>query len=156
MSLVYANGPYAVVEEALSSLATGTPLTQAQIQQIAAIAMGAAVAVEVFPGGYYCDGDTVIVPTSTVDGFVYSRAQLEYLPFPYSTARASAYTPGQTTPPSLAARGAGGNLLEMYGWYVDKATGVVHLRTGYYVQGGSETDPNDGTVCVVVVGNRNR
>ena len=157
MSLVYIHGPYSVTEEDLANFNAGNIPTQAQLQQVLSIAMGAAVRSENFNGGWYRNGDTVPVPTSPVDGYVYSRAELLYSLMGLCTMPpGGGFVVGQTAFPGTSARGGAGQLLSLQGWYVDQATGVVTLNTHYFVTGGAETPTADGVVQIMIHGIRNR
>lgn len=163
MSLIFGSGPYAVSEINLAALTTGTALTQAQIQQIAAVAMAAAVRTEHFVG-FYHSGDTVTLPVSPVDGYSYARTECIYFHAPYSSTPPSSLTPGQISEPGVlgggvSGRGGAGQLLELKQWYIEQLgetnPGLVHLLTNYYVTNGSESPTNDGIVLVLTIAVRN-
>jgi hypothetical protein len=59
------------------NLAADQPLTDYDLTKISNNAKFAAVRPETFYG-WYKNGETVVVPTSPVDGYAYGRAELEY------------------------------------------------------------------------------
>ncbi|KKL23919.1 hypothetical protein LCGC14_2420570, partial [marine sediment metagenome] len=82
-------------------------------------------------------GSTVPLPTSPVDGYTYARSELVYMAIRQDT----------SNPGSI------GSLLTLHG-FVRQDTGVVTLNTFYFVQGGSQTNTNNGTLRVITIGLR--
>src|SRR4051812_4017239 len=107
-----------------------------------------AVRLEVFAGVYH-DGDTVPLPVSTVDGYVYSRDELYYL-----------WAPQNTGNPSSNWVSAGPPWTLWYvGYKVDQATGQVSCATGY--RGNQDhkdrtMQTQDGVLQVWTVAQRSR
>jgi hypothetical protein len=82
------------------------------------------------------DGDTLLPPISPADGYVYSPSELMYiwaLRFGYNYKSCKPSAKGQL-------------LLESTN--VDQATGKVSILKAYYVQGGQQTNTNDGILAV--------
>lgn len=105
----------------------------------------AAVRYETF-WGCYRNGETVVLPVSPADGYVYSRAELLYSHSFYWTGAATGALNGtQTRPPRGATSGAG-NMLQ-FGADVSQLSGVVSTYVSYYAS--SETDTNDGILLVI-------
>jgi hypothetical protein len=105
------------------------------------------VRLEVFTGLYH-DGDTVILPTSAVDGYNYQRSELIYLWVPVNTGNASTQwaTDG---PPWTMWYGA---------WSVDQITGAVACAVGY--RGNDDhkdrqANTKDSTLQVFTIAQRN-
>jgi hypothetical protein len=142
-----------------ANLAADQPVTDYSLTKISNNAKFAAVRPETFYG-WYRHGETVVLPTSPVDGYHYSRAELEYDVAAWSTrAPASdAVTNGTLTKPARAPSQAGaGNLLACDFWVEEKNEpnpGLVHCYVSYYVQGGAETPTTDGFVKVRTIATR--
>lgn len=121
-----------------------TPLTQDKIAlgvHVAAISDNAAfgmVRPEFFQG-YYRSADTIPVPISTVDGYIYSRSELVYIWSIYATANPD--TGWITGPDSLW----------YMNWNVDQSTGEVTCVEWYRPWASSPAQSADGTLLVTVV-----
>jgi hypothetical protein len=142
-----------------ANLAADQPVTDYTLTKISNNAKFAAVRPETFYG-WYRSGESVVLPTSAVDGYHYTRAELEYEIAASSTrAPASgAATNGATTKPGIASGNSGaGNLYWTDFWVEEKneaSPGLVHCFVSYYVQGGAETITNDGFVKVRTIATR--
>jgi hypothetical protein len=105
------------------------------------------VRLEVFTGLYH-DGDTVILPTSDIDGYNYQRSELMYLWVPINTGNPSTQwaTDG---PPWTMWYGA---------WSVDQTTGAVACAVGY--RGNNDhkdrqANTKDSTLQIFTIAQRN-
>ena len=140
-----------------TNLAADQPVTDYSLTKISNNAKFAAVRPETFYG-WYKDGETVAIPTSPVDGRVYSRQELEYEIAAWCSRAPAGATNGATTKPSRSNGNSGaGNLYLMDFWVEEKNEanpGRVHCFVSYYVQGGAETPTNDGFVKVRVIATR--
>lgn len=140
-----------------SNLAADEPVTDYALQKISNNAKFAAVRPETFYG-WYKNGETVKVPTSLVDGYVYSRQELEYDIAAWCTRLPSETANGATTKPARASGNSGaGNLYYCDFWVEEKNEdnpGLVHCVVSYYVEGGAETPTNDGYVKVRTIATR--
>lgn len=110
----------------------------------------AAVRIETIFMGFYKHGDTVGTPISPVDGYPYSRSEIQY-DFTWTSTRAPAigFLSGQALLPVIAA----GQPSNFY-WKtadIDDSTGIVSLQVSYFVQTVSETITHDGIVKVYAV-----
>lgn len=125
-------------------------LTDDSMVKISQNAKFAAVRAEIIFMGFYKHGDTIGVPTSPVDGYAYSRAEV-MMDFTLFSTRppASGFISGQATAPGIGAS----QPANLYWFIVDinDATGVVSITTSYYKQGGAETTQNDGIVKVYAI-----
>jgi hypothetical protein len=95
---------------------------------------------EYFGPTAYANGDTIPVPTSTVDSYVYSRSELQYIPVWSDTSN-------QT----------GSNLrLPLFFGSIDPNTGVVTLHVWRLPPGGAYVDDDDALarISVMVVARR--
>jgi hypothetical protein len=104
---------------------------------------------EVFGAGIYHDGDTVPLPVSTIDGYVYSRAELYYLWAPQNTGNPASNWVSAGAPWTL--------------WYlaykVDQVTGLVSCAGGY--RGNQDhkdrqMQTQDGVLQVWIIAQRQR
>lgn len=98
---------------------------------------------EVFQAEYH-DGDTVVLPTSTIDGYTYGRDECQYLWALRSTANASTHF--LTGPGSLW----------FCSWLVDQATGDVFCNEHYRTSGSDSQKTSDGTLLVFTIGQRQK
>lgn len=96
---------------------------------------------EVFQGEYK-DGDTVALPTSTIDGYVYGRDELLYVWALRSTANFDTHF--------LTGPGA----LWFCAWLVDQTTGDVSCVEHYRTSGSDSAKTSDGKLLVFTVGQR--
>jgi hypothetical protein len=134
-----------------STFDAGGPLTSASMKSLNADAKFGAVRNEQF-WGYYRNGETVALPTSPIDGYEYSRAELLYSWSIYWTASAPSACNGTHTP-STGATGGAGTFLQMRS-NVDQSTGAVSTMVSYYKS--SQTDTTDGILMVMIHAQRNR
>lgn len=88
----------------------GSALTQTLARALSNNAKFAAVRMESFDAGYYADGDTIALPTSST-GYVYSKAECQFWPVLASFRSPSSHTPGQSTFPALSGSNAGSGTL---------------------------------------------
>lgn len=141
-------------EVLLAALGTGLPLTSAVLKALNSTVKFAAVRTEFFYG-YYCDGDTVGLPISLIDGYQYAREELRYIGSLYWTGAAKGACGGTLAEPNTGATSAPGQLLQC-GYYVDPNTGVVSCTASYYADSGQQGDTNDGVLMVHTVAKRMR
>lgn len=139
-----------------STLAAGQPVTDDVMLKISHNAKFSAVRTEIMFMGFYANGNTIPLPTSPVDGYTYTRAEVQYFWMIYSNrSPASGFVAGQASPPAQASsqpQAAPYNFPG--GWDIDDATGVVTLRTTYYTAGGSEVVTADGIIKVYAICSR--
>lgn len=132
-----------------TAIAAGQPLTDDAITKISHNAKAAAVRNERIYMGFFKNGDTVGLPSSPVDGYSYSRAEVQYDFTRYAIrAPAAGFVSGQAARPAQANSQPAG----LY-WFVtdvDDATGAVFMQTSYW-NGSTETITNDGIVKVYAV-----
>ena len=140
-----------------SNLAADKPVTDYSLTKISNNAKFAAVRPETFYG-WYRDGETVALPTSPVDGYHYTRAELEYEVAAWCSRSPAGPTNGALTKPARANGNSGaGNLYLMDFWVEEKneaSPGLVRCLVSYYIEGGAETVTNDGFVKVRVIATR--
>ena len=103
--------------------------------------------------GYYANGETVALPVSPADGYVYSRSELRYSFGFYWTGGATGACNGTLTPPARGATSGQGQMIQ-FGGNVDQATGAVATVVSYYKT--SQTDTNDGILLVITHAQRSR
>jgi hypothetical protein len=141
-----------------SNLAADQPLTDYSLTKISNNAKFAAVRPETFYGSYR-NGETVLVPVSPVDGYGYSREELEYEVAAWCSRSPAggAATNGATTKPARAsANGGNGSLFMMDFWVEEKNEpnpGLVHSEVHYW-NGSTEDITNDGFVKVRTIATR--
>ena len=129
-------------------LVGGQPVTDDLLTKISHNGKLGIVRCEIFDAGFFGPGDTVAVPTSPVDGYVYPRAELvAEIQFRSSRSPAPGYTPGQATFPVLNNVSPGsGAVLEMpYNVQISPTTGALTVQC-YYAGNGAQ---NTGTVKVI-------
>lgn len=139
-----------------SSLAADQPLTDYCLTKISNNAKFAAVRPETFYG-WYKDGETVQIPSSPVDGYQYSREELEYDIAASCTQPPEGATNGSQTPPARSHSWHGGDIYWTYFRVEEKNEpnpGLIHCTVSYYVPGGAETVTNDGFVKVRTIATR--
>jgi len=140
-----------------ANLAADQPVTDYTLTKISNNAKFAAVRPETFYG-WYKHGESVALPTSPVDGYHYTRAELEYEIAAFCTRLPIGATNGATAKPAMASGNSGaGNLYWTDFWVEEKNEanpGLVHCLVSYYVQGGAETVTNDGYVKVRTIATR--
>lgn len=116
-------------------------LTQTNIQQLNKNAKLSAVRSQIFYSGAYSNGQTVPVPTSPVDGYVYSRAELVYIAFWIHT----------VDPTTHITSGPGRVRTKDFG--INVSTGVISTEVSYW-DGHHETFTTDGLLGVIVFAQR--
>lgn len=161
MNLTLSKQPANFSQIADSSFNTGATLTQAILQALSNNAKFAAARNEEFYG-YYINGQTVVLPVSPLDGYLYSRAELSYICSPYWTAAMLPDTWGTLIgdngidaygglAPTARGYATGPGQITRVQQTVDQSTGLVTLATTY--GGGSTTD---GVVMVTTIARRMR
>jgi len=141
-----------------TNLAADEPLTDYSLTKISNNAKFAAVRPETFYG-WYKNGETVLLPVSPVDGYHYSRAELEYEVAAWCSRSPAggAATSGATTKPARAnSNDASGTLFLMDFWVEEKNEanpGLVHCEVHYWTD-GTETATNGGFVKVRTIATR--
>lgn len=140
------------------NLAADQPLTDYDLTKISNNAKFAAVRPETFYG-WYKNGETVMIPVSPVDGYVYARAELEYTVAAWCSRSPAggAATNGALTKPARADVNDGpGTLFLMDFWVEEKNEtnpGLVHCEVHYW-NNGSEVSTNGGFVKVRTIATR--
>lgn len=141
-----------------SAIAADQPLTDYSITKINNNAKFGAVRPETFYG-WYKDGETVQLPTSPVDGYVYSRQELEYEVAAWSSRSpvSGVSANGALSMPARAnTNPAAGSLFDMWFQVEEKNEanpGLVHCFTSYW-DSGNETQTNGGMVKVRTIATR--
>lgn len=141
-----------------TNLAADQPVTDYSLQKISNNAKFAAVRPETFYG-WYKNGETVLIPTSPVDGYVYSRQELEYdvAAWDSRSPASGASANGALSKPVRANLNEGpGSLFDMYFWVEEKNEanpGLVHCFVSYW-NNGVETQTSAGTVKVRTIATR--
>jgi hypothetical protein len=139
-----------------SNLAADQPVTDYTLQKVSNNAKFAAVRPETFYG-WYKDGETVKIPTSPVDGYVYQRAELEYDIAAWCSRSPSGATNGALVKPARNSVNDGpGSLFLMDFWVEEKNEanpGLVHCVVHYWT-GSTETPTNGGFVKVRTIATR--
>lgn len=140
-----------------SNLAADEPVTDYTLQKISNNAKFAAVRPETFYG-WYKNGETVKIPTSAVDGYVYNRQELEYEVAAWCTRPASGATNGSQTKPDRASTNGGAGCILWCDFWVEEKNGgnpgLVHCSVSYYDHEGHEWPTNDGFVEVRTIATR--
>ena len=141
-----------------TNLAADQPLTDYSLTKISNNAKFAAVRPEMLYG-WYKNGETVLLPVSPVDGYHYSRAELEYEVAAWCSRSPAggAATSGATTKPARAnSNDASGTLFLMDFWVEEKNEanpGLVHCEVHYWSD-GTESATNGGFVKVRTIATR--
>src|SRR5574337_579696 len=146
--------PYDVSD---SVLAAGQPLDADAAIKLNHNAKFGIVRPEVFYAGFFRDGDTVPLPTSPVDGYVYSLDEVQFKSILASTLPPGAgFASGQTAMPATGTSSAPvkGYTLRHFISDVDDLTGTVTIITSYYRPDGSESVTHDGFAKVWILGQR--
>ena len=130
----------------------GNPITASNMKSLNADAKFSAVSNEQF-WGYYRNGETVVLPVSTADGYEYSQSELVYAWSWYWTGSAPTALNGTQSPPVGGATSGQGTLLSMSA-NVNQLTGLVSTVVSYYKT--AEQDVNDGILMVITHAQRNR
>jgi hypothetical protein len=121
-------------ELSLDLFMPGSDLAFGTVQQVIKNTTEALLTPEFFGPTTHADGDTIAVPTSAVDGYVYSRSELQYL-----------WTWSDTTNQT-------GTHLRLPAFYgsINQSTGVVTLHVFRLPPGGPIVEDND-TLCRISV-----
>jgi hypothetical protein len=141
-----------------SSIAADQPLTDYSITKISNNAKFGAVRPETFYG-WYKNGETVKRPTSAVDGYVYSRQELQYEVSAWCSRSPAngAVTNGALTKPARANVNDGPGSLFLMDFWIDEKNeanpGLVHCYVSYW-ENGTETPTNGGFVKVRTIATR--
>ncbi len=141
-----------------SAIAADQPVTDYALSKISNNAKFAAVRPETFYG-WYKNGETVLLPTSLVDGYNYSRQELEYdiAAWCSRSPDAGAATNGALTKPTRASMNdAPGSLYHCDFWVEEKNDanpGLVHCYVSYWT-GSTETPTSGGFVKVRTIAAR--
>jgi hypothetical protein len=139
-----------------SNLAADQPLTDYSLTKISNNAKFAAVRPETFYG-WYRNGETVQIPTSPVDGYVYTRSELEYEVAAWCSRSPNGATNGALTKPARGdVNDAPGVLYLMDFWVEEKNEanpGLVHCYVSYW-DSGTEHPTSGGFVKVRTVATR--
>lgn len=153
--LIWATVPGAV-DLPDSNLAADQPLTDYSLTKISNNAKFAAVRPETFYG-WYKNGETVQIPTSPVDGYVYTRSELEYEVAAWCSRSPNGATNGALTKPARGdVNDAAGVLYLMDFWVEEKNEanpGLVHCYVSYW-DSGTEHPTSGGFVKVRTVATR--
>ncbi len=150
-SLTLASAP-GFTELSASNFDAGNTASDTDMKALNADAKFAAVRNEQF-WGYVRNGETIALPTSPADGYVYSRSELLYLWSWYSTGNAPADLAMTHTPPAPGGSTGDGTILQMTA-NVDQASGVVTCGVAYFKS--SQTNTTNGILLVMVHAQRMR
>jgi len=131
----------------------GNPLSDSDLKNLNAAAKFAAVRGEQF-WGFYKHGETVAVPTSPADGYVYSRSELIYVASFFNTGSYGGALAGTQVAPVPGATSQPGTVLQ-FGCFVDPGTGVVSCAVAYF-NGSTQHNTTDGIVVVTTIALRQR
>ena len=146
------------VDIADSALAADQPLTDYSITKISNNAKFAAVRPETFYG-WYRDSETTRLPTSSVDGYVYSRSELEYeiAAWCSRSPAGDATTNGAAAKPMRANSNDSAGTLYLMDFWVEEQNepnpGLVHCEVHYW-DNGTEAATNGGFVKVRTIATR--
>jgi hypothetical protein len=141
-----------------SSLAADQPVTDFALTKISNNAKFAAVRPEVFYG-WYKNGEVVQLPVSPVDGYQYSRQELEYEVAAFCTRSPAPGSPtnGALAKPARANLNDGPGSLFLLDFWVEERTesspGLVHCVVHYWT-GSTETPTSGGFVKVRTIATR--
>ena len=141
-----------------SALAADQPVTDYSLVKISNNAKFAAVRPETFYG-WYRDGEVVQIPVSRVDGYVYSRSELEYEVAAWCSRSpdGGAATNGAPTKPARASANDGPGSLFLMDFWVEEENepnpGRVHCEVHYW-NNGTEVVTNGGFVKVRTIATR--
>lgn len=139
-----------------ANLAADEPVTDYTLQKISNNAKFAAVRPETFYG-WYKNGETVLIPTSVVDGYVYTQQELEYEVAAWCSRSPVGATNGALTKPARASGNSGPGSLFLVDFWVEEKNepnpGLVHCDVCYW-NGSTETPTNDGFVKVRTIATR--
>jgi hypothetical protein len=141
-----------------ANLAADQPVTDYSLQKISNNAKFAAVRPETFCG-WYMNGETVVIPTSPVDGYVYVRVELAYDVAAWDSRGPLSGGPlnGVTTKPARANVNAEAGVLYDIYFHVEEKNeanpGRVHCWVSVW-DSGTEHQTNAGMVKVRVIATR--
>jgi len=131
---------------------TGAALSSASMKALNADAKFGAVRNEQF-WGFYRNGETVVLPVSPADGYVYSLSELVFSWSWYWTGSAPTALNGTQSAPVGGATSGQGTVLQMSA-NVNQATGLVTTGVSYFK--AAEADTNDGILMVLTHAQRSR
>jgi hypothetical protein len=152
MSLTLGTQP-GFTEIADSTFDVGNPVTDTAMKAMNGAAKFGAVRNEQFYG-YYCNGETVLLPVSPADGYQYSRSELLYsFSTYYSGAGPSGGCNGTQTAPAGGNTSGAGQML-FFTANVDQASGLVETQVAYYKSAQQNT--TDGVLLVITHAQRSR
>ena len=103
--------------------------------------------------GYYCNGETVQLPVSPIDGYQYQREELLYSFSTFYSGAAAGPLNGQQSRPVGAGTSGAGMILTFVA-NVDQVSGLVETGCSYYKS--SEQDTGDGILLVITHAQRSR
>jgi hypothetical protein len=141
-----------------AALAADQPVTDYTLVKISNNAKFAAVRPETFYG-WYRDGEMVQIPVSRVDGYVYSRSELEYEVAAWCSRSPAgdATTNGAATKPARANINDGPGSLFLMDFWVEEVNepnpGRVRCEVHYW-NNGNEVVTNGGFVKVRTIATR--
>jgi hypothetical protein len=135
-----------------STFNAGNTASETTLKALNADAQFAAVRNEQF-WGYYRNGETVALPVSPADGYVYSRSECLYSWSIYSTGNAGADLAGTHTPPAPGSTTGAGDMLQLTA-QVDQSSGVIAMGVAYY--SSSQTNTTNGILMVITHAQRMR
>jgi len=129
-----------------SALLAASPAHAMHVAAISSNAVFGKVRTEIFQG-FYVHGDTVPLPVSPIDKYVYSRSECMYF---YNIAISTNKDSGWIQ--------IGIGSLWFTNWFVDQNTGEVTSLQWYRNggKGGSRTETNDGQIIVYTIAKRQR
>lgn len=130
----------------------GTTASDTDMKALNADAQFAAVRNEQF-WGYVRNGETIALPVSPADGYVYSRSELLYTWSWYSTGGAPADLAMTHTSPAPGGSTGDGTILQMTA-NVDQTSGVVSCGVAYFKT--SQTNTTNGILMVIIHAQRMR
>lgn len=136
-----------------SVLVSGEPLVDVALKDLSHNAQYAAVRPEIIAMGFFANGATVPLPVSPVDGYTYSRSEVQYVAMDTTTrAPGAGFANGQATPP--VAFHTQPSALYYHLFDVDDTSGYVSTTTSYW-DGKTEVPSGDGCVKVYALCQRN-
>jgi hypothetical protein len=141
-----------------ATIAADQPLTDYSVTKISNNAKFAALRPETFYG-WYKNGESVLIPTSAVDGYLYARSELEYEVAAWcsrSPDPASATAGALTKPARASVNDGSGTLFLMDFWVEEKNEanpGLMHCEVHYW-NSGTEVITNGGFVKVRTIATR--
>ena len=135
-----------------ANFSAGNPATDVDLKALRSNAEFAAVRNEQV-WGFYRNGETVALPVSPVDGYMYSRSECVYSWSIYSTGASPVDLAGTHTTPAPGGSTGSGEMLQMTA-LVDQASGAVSMGVGYFKS--SQANTADGILLVITHAQRMR